>query len=800
MNSLPYSNLQGAFRSYNLRIQLSKNFNEKQLLRFSEERRFDQLENEIQILEKAIFLIEEHELEVEGINDDYELDVSRLKQRLADEEASAISRKAAADAQAAKKKRDAQERSRRALEQKKEDAQKRIRAKEKKRKEAEKKRWIIIRTPFGTIKEKKPFFIRLFEQLTKELNELNRNIGRELTTFKKNIDNELTKAKQNVDRELTDTKKNIDRELTTAKQNVDRELTERKADIDRELTTAKANLDRELSALKVNIDRELTITKTNLDRELTTAKENLDRELTTARENAEREVEETFEKLKSVIETYSEPKNLLRLAIVYAASVYGGPMGAAFANSILDKLENPNMSEEDLLRSFCVGAVASYAGQNASSLGVSQSVARSIGQDVGEVVFKGKVFSAEEFVTGIATNSIEVSDVLEVDNPVVHSALVSAKNVAVSQMVAGEAINLEEIGDAFIEGAAKSMVDQVVESVVDSVIEEAESIVMKLKNHIDPIEKLINDSLDSLPVEQINKIKDDLEELKNAINEQAAQLSFSKSYNQLLPEQLISIEFMNAIDDAAVSLSKNADWADSELARLVETESSRSPAAIVPVINIGIRALSAGLAAYDAYNKYELAKEISDELEEGATIGEVIRSRQDEIIIEVATTVGVATLLKGAIKTSNIVKANMSMIDDGFKINNPYPKGVDLKAPDNHPLAKYPYDDRVINSKDPQHDFPFYIDQFVEENKKFIRKDKHGIEHNVWYVRGSAKTGNWRTYNEGNPLREEFKEGIYEFMINKKNGTLHHRQFKSFKRLPEEERIQLRSLGEDIPQ
>ena len=180
--------------------------------------------------------------------------------------------------------------------------------------------------------------------------------------------------------------------------------------------------------LKDNVDRELTDRHNDVRRELTDWKGDADSTLTIAKNDFDRELTNAQESITRVFNACKESKSLLRTAFLYAATLYGGPYGAALANAIMDKLENPGMSEEDFFRAWATGAFAAYAGGAISAVTDSQlvaNIASNVGNDIGGVIFNGESMDAGDLLGNIISGAIIIKSGDSFGNKILDNAFIN---------------------------------------------------------------------------------------------------------------------------------------------------------------------------------------------------------------------------------------------------------------------------------------------------------------------------------------------------------------------------------------
>lgn len=259
-----------------------------------------------------------------------------------------------------------------------------------------------------------------------------------------------------------------------------KEFTKLKKNVDKELTKAKKSLDNELTKAKQNMDRELTKVKQDLDQELTVAKQNIDRELTNTSKNVSRETAESAAKLGKALQAAGEPKNLLKQAVVYAGSVYGGPVGAAFASCLCDKLlYNKDVTEEDFLKSMALGAAASYASGYVGNAkfsseyfkNVSQSVAKDVVSKSGNAVLEGEPYTPESFFESVAQGAIHIDIDEGYVADITEKTLKAIADEGTSQFIHEKELDFDKLSDTIYTSLAEGITDQSVNKVIEDYID-----------------------------------------------------------------------------------------------------------------------------------------------------------------------------------------------------------------------------------------------------------------------------------------------------------------------------------------
>ncbi len=183
-----------------------------------------------------------------------------------------------------------------------------------------------------------------------------------------------------------------------------------------------------------------------------------------------------IQKTSAALETAAEPKNLLKQALVYTASAYGGPMGAAFANALCDKLiYNKDMTEADFLRSVTVGAVSGYASDYVSGMEFSSDYARnaatsisnSLAKDGVKIAIYNEDYSLKDFVNSVASGAVQVEIDSDYVNEIAEKALNKAASQATSDLVIEGKVDIEKLDAAIYESIANGITDDAVHKIID---------------------------------------------------------------------------------------------------------------------------------------------------------------------------------------------------------------------------------------------------------------------------------------------------------------------------------------------
>ena len=219
--------------------------------------------------------------------------------------------------------------------------------------------------------------------------------------------------------------------------------------------------------LREDADNTLTTARQDVTNTYEIARKDVDRELTTAKENADRELTYAYKKVDAVFKAASDPQKLVRIAFVYSASMYG-PYGAAVANAIMDKLENPNISDKELFESFMVGLAAGYAVQNVKHVEALKDV-HNIEAMTGNLttklltaVVKNEEFTSEDLIPSLAQGYLQVDNGDSFVQNVLDLSINSTVGMSVDKVTHGQALRDEDLMQAMLEGAANGVVTEIV--------------------------------------------------------------------------------------------------------------------------------------------------------------------------------------------------------------------------------------------------------------------------------------------------------------------------------------------------
>lgn len=449
----------------------------------------------------------------------------------------------------------------------------------------------------------------------------------------------LKKAKKAADKTINNISKEAGRGLnnirkTTAKAISDTTKTVSKGINDTgKLVTATIDVTaKTIDETKRNVDRELTLAKKKTDKVLTKAYQDIRRESSKGLSNIKREVGKGLTKVGAVLKEAGQPENLLTIAIVYTASIYAGPLGSAFANSLMAKVQNPNLSDRDLFNSFVIGAAAGYAAQSATQIPVktlqsmpsaTSAIARNLTVDAGNILLNGKKYTFDDFVASIGKGAVNINTGDSFFNEVIDSSLNASASYSVDSLVHNGKIDLEEFERQLYIGMAQGLTRESVHALMDKYIvplipEEHKGLDKKLFGVLadlfvqqqKDIEVKFIEKFESLEVKDQREILEELNEINEEFKEFLAQ-KLEKSVFELTEEELSS-EISMKLHEEFVSLElekrieNNTVFEKLELSKEELGDLGRSPQSAHLV-----RVILNGLIIYGYYQTIEETKRVT---------------------------------------------------------------------------------------------------------------------------------------------------------------------------------------------
>ncbi len=406
-----------------------------------------------------------------------------------------------------------------------------------------------------------------------------------------------------------------------------------------ELVRVEADVKKDLKApgkILENSNREYTQMKANVDRELTRAYHDLKRETDKGLHDLGRETGKGLNKVGKALETAGQPENLARVALVYTASIYGGPLGSALANSLMDKLQNPGISDQELFNSFVIGAAAGYAAEGVAEVpfdsiqsmpSAASAIARNITTDAGNVLLNGKNYSTEQFLASIASGAVNVNTGDDFVSEVLDSALNSAGTYTVSTLAKKEKFDVDAFEAQLYQGLAQGLTRESIHAIIDEYVakyipEDHKRLDKKLIKGMgdmladiflakqQTVFELQNQKFEALPADEKHAVINELnamnegfyEYLSTTLNKDVSELTFIDLSSEQT-EKLYDIYINGKIQEAY-------NQEDSVLNKLALTREESAQLGRVPN-NLIVRTLVVALTAYNAYQTFDEAKRIN---------------------------------------------------------------------------------------------------------------------------------------------------------------------------------------------
>ena len=208
-------------------------------------------------------------------------------------------------------------------------------------------------------------------------------------------------------------------------------------------------------------------------------------------EDVSREIRNGSRKIGDVLEVTIQPENLARIALLYVATVAGGPFAAALVNVMFDKLVlKKDMTEGDMLKSFAIGAAAGYAAQGAQGLvqggsgavntfqhsgyfsRVASEAARTLTTDAGNILANNQSYTTRDFASRLASSltSVEMGNgfAAQVFEETLETGLQSAATQTVENDFKIKDVNLDQVEMAVYQGLANGLTRESVHNLMDA--------------------------------------------------------------------------------------------------------------------------------------------------------------------------------------------------------------------------------------------------------------------------------------------------------------------------------------------
>jgi len=181
---------------------------------------------------------------------------------------------------------------------------------------------------------------------------------------------------------------------------------------------------------------------------------------------------EYSDKAVDITDAVTEFNNVVKVALTYVGTQFGGPAGAALANVICDKfILKKSMSEKDILKSIAIGMVSGYGAEYVGSLSGAQyeqfasSVTKQVVKGLAEKELHNKSFTSKDFIEAILTSAANIDA-----NSIAAQAANAAKNNIIGQALDHKGIDLGQVVESAMQGVADGQVSNVVNSAVDTAL------------------------------------------------------------------------------------------------------------------------------------------------------------------------------------------------------------------------------------------------------------------------------------------------------------------------------------------
>ena len=178
-------------------------------------------------------------------------------------------------------------------------------------------------------------------------------------------------------------------------------------------------------------------------------------------------------------------------------------MGAALANTLYEKLMNPNIDAKTLAKSFAAGLLAGYAAQGVENAfaakgmaGYSVSAAAGVTRNVARSAVNGEL-SSKALLTSVATGVIVIDSGEQLSDAIVDAALEAGLENATAQAIVNDfqKISLEEVRQALAQGGANAAVTAGVHGGVDAAYEEYQEVYAQT---LEALQEQQNDTADAV--------------------------------------------------------------------------------------------------------------------------------------------------------------------------------------------------------------------------------------------------------------------------------------------------------------
>jgi hypothetical protein len=314
-----------------------------------------------------------------------------------------------------------------------------------------------------------------------------------------------------------------------------------------------------------------------------------------------REFHGASQRMSFVLQTSMRGENLGKIAFIYAATVVGGPFGAALANVLYDQfILKKKMTEGQMLKSFAIGLAAGYAAEGTQVLAegkkaidvarhasyiskVASNMAQQLTTDLGHVALDNESYSTKIFLKSVLSSVVSS----ELGNDAVKSVLESAINRGLQATTAEivdndlnfKKLDFDKIESAIYDGFASGISSEAVRGILDQTVmpylpkrldKEAFSAISKLY-----YETLLESQLTKIEDEYAATLKglftlsdkerlavlDAIKSKDHEIKEALAYEIYKKSYSSLTAQEVLAANFSQKYHEAIAifgsSLLKN---------------------------------------------------------------------------------------------------------------------------------------------------------------------------------------------------------------------------------------------------
>lgn len=345
------------------------------------------------------------------------------------------------------------------------------------------------------------------------------------------------------------------------------------------------------------------------------------------------------------------------------------------------------MSDEDLLKSFAIGAAAGYAAEgvqgfaegkevletakHASYLSKSASaVTQNLVTDAGNIVLNDQGYSSEDFFKSLATglSVVETGDGILANTfeSTLEGGLQAAAEQSVDNDLNLKKVDFDRVEQAMYQGMANGLTRESVRAIMDAII--IDSLPKRVdEKAIDQFTALFSSTMQSLEERQTDKFIEDFDnlspqdqeavlklanELGKETRDVVAQQVYEKNFNELTPEESASQEF-STLYETTIRLNLAGSEKAAEIDRYFNDSSGpeRTPAAL-PLVPIALAALTLH-DAYTLYAKYEGSSE-----KHGQSFEEFVEQNKTEVGLFVLGTLPAGKLAKVANKVAKATNTN----------------------------------------------------------------------------------------------------------------------------------------------